>query len=63
MSKTDLKICPMCNKAFIPTLFWIYKTEKGSKKIYYCSYHCFREAGGGKGKFKNFPKKRGELYI
>lgn len=62
MLKTDLTICPICKKGFIPTLFWAYKKEKGTSKTYYCSYHCFREAGGGKEKFKNFPKQRGEKY-
>ena len=66
MLNSDLTICPICEKRFIPSLFWAYKiglyTKKGYKTIYYCSYHCFRKAGGGKEKFKNQPKKRGKLY-
>lgn len=65
MIKSDLTICPVCEKRFIPTLFWAYMqkcySKKGYKITYYCSYHCFREDGGGKEKFKNQPKKRGKL--
>ena len=61
MIKSDLTVCPVCEKRFIPTLFWAYKNVFYNKTIYYCSYHCFREAGGGKGKYKNEPKKRGKL--
>ena len=62
MVETKIKACPICEKRFIPTLFWVYKKEKDMKTIYFCSYHCFRKAGGGKGKFKNTPNKRGKLY-
>jgi hypothetical protein len=62
MLNGELKVCPVCEKRFIPTVYWAYKKEKGTKIIHYCSYHCYREAGGGKEKFKNFPKQRGERY-
>lgn len=62
MNNGGLNICPICEKRFIATLFWVYKKESAIKKTYYCSYHCFRKAGGGKGKFKNQPKMRGERY-
>ena len=62
MSEFKLNICPVCEKRFIPTVLWTYKHVTPRKKIFYCSYHCFREAGGGKEKFKNFPKQRGERY-
>ena len=62
MFNKGLNICPVCEKRFIPTLLWVYKKEKGTQRTFYCSYHCFRKAGGGKGEFKNTPKKRGKLY-
>lgn len=62
MLNGGLNVCPICEKRFIATLFWAYKKESGMKKTFYCSYHCFRKAGGGKGKFKNTPKKRGKRY-
>ena len=62
MANIQITTCPICAKNFIPTMYWVYKKQKDMKTTYFCSYHCFRKAGGGKGKFKNTPKKRGKLY-
>ena len=59
MTESKINICPVCEKRFIATFLWTYKSIKNMKTTYYCSYHCFREAGGGKGKYKNQPKKEG----
>ena len=62
MNDFNIKICPVCKKRFVPSLYWAYKKKTVMKIIYYCSYHCFREAGGGREKYKNEPKKRGKKY-
>ena len=37
-----------CGKKFIPTYHWLYKlTNKNNKTSYFCSYTCWRKAGGG----------------
>lgn len=38
--------CGECGKLVIPTPQWLYKLEKNYKTIYYCSYKCYRKAGG-----------------
>ena len=66
MSDFKITTCPICKKRFLPTLYWVYMlkrySKEGYKTTYYCSYSCYREAGGGKEKSKNTPKKRGKLY-
>lgn len=37
----------VCGKTFIPTPQYVYKLCKHNKNIYYCSYSCWRKAGGG----------------
>ena len=41
-----------CGKKFIPGGEWVYKipSSKDSRTRYYCSYTCWRKAGGGNGK-------------
>lgn len=44
------RTCPICGKAFITyNPGWIYKIkyDKINKTRYYCSYTCWRKAGGG----------------
>lgn len=46
------RFCALCNKMIFPTADWVYKIRvKKEDKIvetkYYCSYKCWREAGGG----------------
>lgn len=37
-----------CGKRFIPTYHWLYKLiTKTNKTEYFCSYTCWRKAGGG----------------
>jgi hypothetical protein len=38
--------CPICHKSFIPAVYHMYKI----KTAYYCSWTCYRKAGGGNGK-------------
>lgn len=38
-----------CGKNFIPTPKYTYKLMKKMKTTYYCSYTCWRKAGGGNG--------------
>lgn len=38
-----------CGKKFVPTPEWLYKIRKGKEKGYYCSYTCYRKAGGDGG--------------
>ena len=46
-----------CGKIFIPTIQWVYRTDYPTR--YYCSYSCWRKAGGdGSDKeFKNKPTR------
>lgn len=56
------KVCPICNKlVFPPTNEWAYKQRKNNGTIlYYCSWSCFRKAGGGfEGKPKRAKPRRG----
>lgn len=41
-----------CGKSFVPTYGWLYKLQsrKNGKISYYCSYTCWRKAGGDGGK-------------
>ncbi len=49
------KICPICGKTFciLNASDWAYKLlqnkYKGTRKKYYCSYKCYRKAGGDSG--------------
>lgn len=49
------KECKICGKKFIANPNWMYKIHKGktkkekSKLNYYCSYTCYRKAGGDGG--------------
>ena len=54
-----LDIC-ICGKQFIHTGEWVYKLHKNGKNVYYCSYTCWRKAGGGK-KSVTFVKHRRDL--
>lgn len=50
-----------CGKCFIPTPAWLYKINFQGKKNggtkYYCSYTCWRKAGGDNGgKYRNIAK-------
>lgn len=45
------KICAKCGKSFIPASGHLYKLQKHGKLEYYCSYKCWRKAGGDNGKF------------
>lgn len=45
-----------CGKKFVPTYGWVYKKQKGKYFKYFCSYSCWRKAGGGNG--KTFYAKR-----
>lgn len=38
--------CKICGKLFYPNRYWVYK-YKGKR---YCSYTCWRTAGGGQSK-------------
>ena len=53
----SLKKCPICGKMFVPTFYWCYKIHKNNRMNYYCRYNCYRNAGGGKGKFVNIIKR------
>ena len=38
-----------CGKTFIPTHEYVYKLSVKGRLKYYCSYTCWRKAGGGSG--------------
>ena len=42
-------ICPVCGKEFLHNTQSIYKLNKGRRIKYYCSYTCWRKAGGDNG--------------
>lgn len=42
--------CPVCKKIFLHNPSSIYKMIVGGRTKYYCSYTCWRKAGGGNGK-------------
>lgn len=44
------KNCGQCGKMFIPGREHLYKLLKSNKTKYYCSYSCWRKAGGDNGK-------------
>lgn len=41
-----------CGKEFIPSYCWLYKLKprKNTKTRYFCSYSCWRKAGGDGGR-------------
>lgn len=43
------RFCALCNKMLFPTQEWVYKIRSNKDKTikYYCSYSCWRKAGGG----------------
>lgn len=59
------KFCAECNKMIFPTSDWVYKI-KGNLKTnvatkYYCSYTCYKKAGGdgyGGHIFEDYRRKR-----
>ena len=48
-----IKICPICEKRFIPTLQWIYKRDK----VFYCRYNCYRQGGGADESKRNYTRE------
>jgi hypothetical protein len=48
-----IKVCPICEKRFIPTLQWIYKI----KSEFYCSYKCYRQGGGANETKRNYTRE------
>jgi hypothetical protein len=48
IDKRGIDICPICNKEFLHNAQSIYKLNKKNKIIHYCSYTCWRKAGGDK---------------
>jgi hypothetical protein len=49
--------CPVCGNLFCHNTMSIYKLIKDNKTIWYCSYTCWREAGGDSGKRKYARRK------
>lgn len=47
---SDMIKCPICKKMFLHNPQSIYKISSGSKVKRYCSYTCWRKAGGDSGK-------------
>ena len=48
-TKNDgMDICPICKKEFIHNPMSIYKLTINNKRVHYCSYTCWRKAGGDK---------------
>jgi len=49
-----------CGKTFIPTPEWLYKLRRkqNSKAMYYCSYTCWRKAGGDSGKYTKYVRHK-----
>ena len=48
-----------CGKDFIPTPNYVYKLIKGRESNkYYCSYTCWRKAGGGTYKNKYIKREK-----
>lgn len=52
LKESTIKTCHTCGKRFIPTVQWAYRI---ADKIY-CSYGCYRKAGGDNGKWKMSTK-------
>lgn len=48
-TKANQRKCPVCGKDFIRPSENIYKIVKNYKTIDYCSYTCWRKAGGDGG--------------
>lgn len=46
--KDGMVKCPICKKLFLYNPQSIYKLNKGGTKKNYCSYTCWRKAGGDK---------------
>ena len=49
-----MRECPICKKKFIFNSLSIYKLTIRGRIKYYCSYTCWRKAGGGN--YKKDPK-------
>lgn len=45
--------CSRCGKQFIKYPQHLYKLIKNNKKLYYCSYTCWRACGGDSGIKRN----------
>ena len=50
-----MKTCAICGKEFITSTEWLYKlnyatNSKSYKYKYFCSYTCYRKAGGDNGR-------------
>ena len=41
-----MRKCHACNKEFIPSSQHLYKLVKNNKKLWFCSYTCWRTFGG-----------------
>lgn len=48
IKKNGMTTCPVCGKEFLHNSMSIYKLSKGGRTKYYCSYTCWRKAGGDK---------------
>lgn len=44
--KNGIVTCPICGKDFLHNPHSIYKLSRGKGIKYYCSYTCWRKAGG-----------------
>lgn len=44
-----LRQCKRCGKMFIPGSQHLYILYNNQKKVYYCSYTCWRKDGGDNG--------------
>lgn len=48
-----------CGKTFIPTYKYVYKIKKANGNIkYYCSYTCWRKAGGDSGHSRHYNRTK-----
>lgn len=47
MLDSEYYVCPECGKIFRFYPSTIYVKNTGKKRIYYCSYNCWRKNGGG----------------
>ena len=61
----EMRKCPTCKKEFIHNPQSIYKIVTNTKIKRYCSYTCWRKAGGGKSKVdkKIQEELQGRKYI
>lgn len=47
--------CALCDKLIIINPRWVYKLRtEANRVVYYCSYTCYRKAGGDNGKFEYY---------